>query len=677
MIRKLFHRGSLTTKATLVVSSAMALGFFGLGVALTWNAFARAKDSQRLIAQTMADSLALSCELALAVGDRVELERLAQGAAQVSGVLRVEIRTDTGEVAAHADRPNTDRPSSRLIATLTPREGEIGRSEVRLLPAATDEASDLDLTVRRPSAPKRLGIVEVRLCSEPMVAEARKQASIMLVLAVISGTLIALLVNVSLRRWTKRLDPLVKAAGRIREGDLSTPINTKGEDEIAMLANALESMRDAIGGRDYELRTINDHLQERVEERTRDLLQAKTAAEAASEAKSLFLASMSHEIRTPMTAILGFADLMSQPQVESERTECVTTIRRNGEHLLAIINDILDISKIEAGKMGIERVECEPTQLLAEIESLLSVRARAKGLEFSFALATPIPGTIQTDPVRFRQILVNLVGNAIKYTEKGRVSVRISFEPSSSGEDGSLRVEVADTGIGMSPDQVGRLFQPFVQGDASMARRFGGTGLGLAIARRLAKLLGGDISLQSTLGHGSVFTVIIATGDVRQASRVHCLRVLKGEQRDAAARERAGSGLYGATVLLAEDGPDNQRLISYILRGAGVRVEIAPDGAVAKQRALDALNAGAPFDLILMDMQMPELDGYTATTMLRNAGYKGPIIALTAHAMVGDREKCIAAGCNDYTTKPIQRDVLLAKCREQIDAQRSTGSAAA
>lgn len=665
MIHVLSSRLSLTTKATLVVTGTVALAFLGLSGALTWQAFDRAVASQRAQAEAIADSLALSCELALAVGDTEELARLAQGAATVSGVQRVRIMREGGEIAAEALGTTPFKTEGSFTRRFGPEFGVVGGREVRLRSAGM--LDDVDLSGIAGQSNRTLGLVEVRLCREPMIAEARRQAIVMLGMAVAAGSLIALIVNITVRRWTKRLDPLMHAAVRIGGGDLQTPIPCEGRDEIATLANAMESMRGVIGDRDAELRSMNEGLQARVEERTKELLIAKTAAEAANEAKSLFLANMSHEIRTPMTAILGYADLLPHAQSEDERDECVATIRRNGEHLIAIINDILDISKIEAGKMEVERVECSPATVLADVESLLSVRSKAKGLDMSVELLTPIPATIHSDTVRLRQVLVNLIGNAIKYTEHGGVRVRAWFED--KNDDGALVIEVADTGIGMTPEQAQRLFQPFVQADSTMARRFGGTGLGLAIARRLANLLGGDIEMQTKEGEGSVFTLRIATGHVNRNAMVRDLREVALPQTQTA-MSGPKPELRGSTVLLAEDGTDNQRLISHVLRSAGAMVEIVDNGAKALDRAISSARTGTPFDLIIMDMQMPEMDGYTASTRLREAGYTGPIVALTAHAMVGDREKCIAAGCDSYSTKPINREELLRICHEMISRER-------
>jgi PAS domain S-box-containing protein len=395
-----------------------------------------------------------------------------------------------------------------------------------------------------------------------------------------------------------------------------------------------------------------------------DLVQARQAAEAATHAKSEFLANMSHEIRTPMTAILGFADVLLEHSrsttVSSEQVEAALTIKRNGEYLLTIINDILDLSKIEAGKMTVEHIRCSPHQIVADVAALIGVRAEAKGLRFNVHYVGVLPDTICTDPVRIRQILINIIGNAFKFTEVGGVELSVALDQ--SGPEPRLQFNVRDTGIGMTPEQVSRLFAPFSQADASTSRRFGGTGLGLTISRRLAEMLGGQIDVvSSSTGNGTHMRFSVATGslvgvtllaDPGQAVVVGATRPAKGVL--------GGSGPDSACrILLAEDGPDNQRLIALYLRKAGAEVTVVDNGARAVATALAARTSGTPFDVILMDMQMPELDGYEATRRLRDSGYDGAIIALTAHAMAQDRRKCLDAGCDEYASKPVDRELLI------------------
>jgi PAS domain S-box-containing protein len=397
-----------------------------------------------------------------------------------------------------------------------------------------------------------------------------------------------------------------------------------------------------------------------LETANRALAEVNQIAQSATRAKSEFLANMSHEIRTPMTAILGFADvLLGEEGIDRappERVEAIRTIQRNGRYLLELINDILDLSKIEAGKLEIERIACSPTQVLTDVVSLMRIRADAKNLPLTLEYAGLIPQIIYSDPLRMRQILINLVGNAIKFTETGsvRLVARLVDGPHPSP---LFRIDVVDTGVGLSPAEIGKLFRPFNQADSSTTRRFGGTGLGLTISKRLAQMLGGDITVRSEPGRGSTFSVTLAPGDLKGVLRMprRPARLLA----TTSAQPSLPAIHLACRILLAEDGPDNRRLIAFLLQRAGAEVVLAENGEAACQKAIACQNRGRPFDVILMDMQMPVLDGYEATRRLRAAGYPGPIVALTAHAMEGDREKCLSVGCNDYATKPVDSHRLL------------------
>jgi PAS domain S-box-containing protein len=410
---------------------------------------------------------------------------------------------------------------------------------------------------------------------------------------------------------------------------------------------------------------------EALRDKNRELAEARAHAEAmaqkaeeASRLKSEFLANMSHEIRTPMTAILGYTELLADEgdlaAAPPRRLEYLDTIRRNGGHLLAIINDILDLSKIEAGKMVIEPQPVDPAALLRDVVELMRVKADAKGVSLRLEITGPLPATLRTDAVRLRQVLVNLISNAIKFTHAGSVNVSAAMADGDSGP--ALEVRVADTGIGLSAAEIARLFEPFAQADASTTRRFGGTGLGLRIARRLSELLGGDIRVESRPGLGSTFTVRIAAGGDAAAPRL----------LSAASRPRAvplgPAPLAGRRVLLVEDGLDNQRLIGLHLRRAGADVRVADNGRLALEQLCvagrDEAALRRPFDvdLVITDMQMPEIDGYTLARTLRSRGWDRPILALTAHAMAGDEQRCRDAGCDDYLTKPIDRVTLVEAC---------------
>ncbi len=406
-----------------------------------------------------------------------------------------------------------------------------------------------------------------------------------------------------------------------------------------------------------------------------ELRAAKEAAEAANRAKSAFLANMSHEIRTPMTAILGFVEMLHEGSVrEAERLDAIRTIRRNGEHLLQIINDVLDLSKIEAGRMDIQFAPHSLKQIIRDVVMLMRDRAEGKGLVFHVEFPEPLPERIVTDDMRLRQILINLLGNAIKFTETG--SVKLIVRPDPDGPPSRLRFEISDTGVGIPAERLAQLFRPFSQADSTMSRRYGGSGLGLAISAELANCLGGTISVNSTLNVGSTFTVVIDAGDLTGVPLA--LPDLHEPARDdhrAELHTLRADRWNGHRALLVEDGPDNQRLILFLLERLGFAVTLASNGQEGIDTAEAAAQSGQPFDLIIMDMQMPILDGYEATRRLRERGYKHPIIALTAHAMRGDREKCLAAGCNSYASKPIDRATLTELISHLLDDSRASDGA--
>jgi len=420
--------------------------------------------------------------------------------------------------------------------------------------------------------------------------------------------------------------------------------------------------------------------------------QALAAVISANRAKSDFLANVSHELRTPLTAILGYSEMMmeddSGTQTAATRDVMLQTIRRNGQHLLEVINDILDVSKIEAGKVVVESVDVAPSKILFDVVGLLHLRADEKRLLLAVDMDPCVPPIIRTDPKRLRQILLNLIGNAVKFTQVGEVRVTARVV-GGDHESPRLRFVVSDTGIGISRELLGRLFEPFSQGDTSSSREYGGTGLGLAISRKLAHLLGGDLTVVSTPNEGSEFCLEIAlvlpTVACRPINSIDRAVETVGSSRatsielpkSAPVPEAPAPGvLTGLRLLLAEDGPDNRNLIERLLRKAGAEVAVAENGRIAVDAALAARREGTPFHLILMDMQMPILDGYAATEELRRASYDLPIVALTAHAMSDDRTKCLNAGCDDYTTKPVKRNELVEIIQRHVGLRHVTDEVA-
>jgi len=398
---------------------------------------------------------------------------------------------------------------------------------------------------------------------------------------------------------------------------------------------------------------VEGHLKEtnfRLEQALEHANMLAKEAEIANSTKSEFLANMSHEIRTPMNGIVGMLTLSLNKERDEKIREYLTIAKNCADNLLTLINDILDISKVEAGKLDIEVIDCNLDEVLSVINSTMRPLALEKGVDFNIVLTTDIPKKIKTDPTRLNQCLINLIGNAVKFTDAGSVTIKVCL--AKMADKPFICFDIVDTGIGVSVDKQKTVFEKFVQADGSTTRKHGGTGLGLAITKQLAELLGGGLTLTSEPGKGSTFSLIIAANtDVSTAAMISNDKWRKKEQEFELPSEINN---IAGKILVVEDDFANQQVILGILGETNLQTELANDGI----EAVNKVTSGS-YDLIFMDMQMPNMNGYDATRTIREKGYKIPIIALTAYAMKGDKEKCLDAGCDVYLPKPIDAEKLL------------------
>ncbi len=592
---------------------------------------------------TLADTLGHNCATALVYQDPQIAQQVLSALKKDAEVELAGVVDNSGKWVAKYRRDKQSFPATEYISAHKLGFGPDGNLHMlRSITVNGRQVGQIYLQVRQ----RRL---------ENQRREQQFVMSLVLIGSVIVSTILAWRLQSLISRPVLQLLSAVKRVSA--SGDYSVRVQHDSDDELGLLSDSFNAMLAQIACRDAELDEHRQHLEDLVLKRTKELEKKTHEALAASKAKSQFLANMSHEIRTPMNAILGYTEQLRRERHKfgPDEREFVDTVYSSGQHLLRLINDVLDLSKIESGRMDVKPEDCSPHQIIMQVMALMRVPALNKGLTLDHQWIGPVPATVCTDAEKLRQVLMNIIGNAIKFTEQGGIRVLTRLNRSTC----LLEIEVVDTGIGIPRDQLERIFRPFTQADYSMTRRYSGTGLGLTISRRIAELLGGSLTVESEIGSGSIFKLTVNAGPldgVAMLSAAPAVDIAPVSETDC---EPLTPPLRPLRVLLVEDGDINRRLIHLVLKRHHCEVVDAENGQVGVDLALNR-----EFDVILMDMQMPIKDGYTATSELRNHGVEIPIMALTAHAMSGDEERCLQAGCTSYLTKPIDEHRLIQKLAE-------------
>lgn len=598
-------------------------------------------------AVVLADNLAASTASYIIVKDYTSLESILTRAARFPSILDIQVINDEGLLLGdvYRDRNGEVQVRYKNDAAIPPVEVE-----------RHIHVNDGLITVWQPVILGDLvGWIRTRYTLN-RIAEVRDQiwkhnAFIGSIVAIVTILILSLYLRKPfhlLEQSTTFADALDEEAGRQITVDHSYEELNRLSSALNRTSANLQAKNEALNQKISEQQRLTDELELRVLERTSELSVARDEAINANRSKSEFLANMSHEIRTPLTAVIGFAEsLLDSSHSMEERVDSIHRIIQAGKHLLRIINEILDLSKIEANRLEIEYIPFSPVDVLRDIYSLVKLQAMEKGLSFNIVYETPVPTKIKSDPVRLKQILLNLCNNAIKFTREGSVNVKVSCDIPRE----MLSIKVLDSGIGMTQEQMAKLFKPFSQADASTTRKYGGTGLGLYLSKQLAEKLGGTLSVESVRDVGSCFTLTISTDQLAAAEMLTTCPDF--DHLDTVHNTRSKGIRLSGCVLVTEDNQDNQRLVSMLLKRMGIQYEIANNGmeAVAKAKSQN-------FDVILMDVQMPIMDGLTATRLLRQQGFTGPVVALTANAMQQEKQDCFDAGCSDVCTKPIDHVVF-------------------
>jgi signal transduction histidine kinase/CheY-like chemotaxis protein len=494
-------------------------------------------------------------------------------------------------------------------------------------PLPVGETVKLAAPIRVSQFGDQIGSFVLGMSMAPVHTALRARTLVLFLQSTLTCMLVAIGLLLVLRAFV--IDPLRRldaAAERLSQGDLATTVADFGESELGRLGATMETMRRNLARNHEALAAQNLRLRE------------------LDRLKSQFLANISHEIRTPLSCILGSIDMLTTADFDAQdRAQAMDALRWNGEHLLDLVNTLLDSSKIETGHLVVENIACRTREILGDVVAGTKPLADRKQLYLRAAIDPSVPEFIMTDPVRLRQVLINVLGNAVKFTAQGGVELQARIV--NPGPEQCLEIRVTDTGIGIEAGFLPRIFEPFSQADGSTTRRYGGTGLGLSIARRLAHALGGDIIVESQVGRGTTMSITVAALPPTLPAASDGPAVVPARMQ--------------GRVLLVDDALDNQRLMKAMLQRLGPTVDTADDGKMAIEKVAEASARGAGFDLILMDLQMPEMDGLTAIRWLRQHGFDTPIVALTAHGVADvDRENALAVGANGYETKPISRQRL-------------------